>query len=209
MEPRNYLLDSDAPIVADTSVVINLDATGYFGRILGSLPNRLLVSDVVTSEVQRGEIAASRRENAIWDIIGSGQAEVVALTSDGSQMFRNLTSGSAAETLGDGEAATIAHAVDLRAIALIDERKGLRISADKFPSLVTATTLDVLTHPQVRSGLGMSRLSEAVFNALTRARMRVPQHYFQWVIDLIGVDNASKCTSLPRSVRLPSTGPCG
>ena len=196
-------------MVADTSVVINLDATGYFGRILGLLPNRLLVPDVVASELKRGEIAASRRENAIWGTIGSGQAEVVALTADGSQRFRNLTSGPAAETLGDGEAATIANAVDLRAIALIDERKGLRISAEKFPSLVTATTLDALAHPQVQSGLCMSRLSEAVFNALARVRMRVPQHYFQWVIDLIGVDNARKCTSLPRSVRLPSTGPCG
>ncbi len=202
MEPRNFLVDSEAPVLADTSVVINLDATGCFGRILDALPNRLLVSEIVVDEVRRGEIEGAREENGIWEIIARGQAEVVVLTCEGMRRFRSLTSGRAAETLGDGEAATIACAIDLKAVAAIDERKGLRISAEKFPALVTATTLDALAHPQVQSGLGMERLSEAVFNALTRARMRVPRQYFQWVVDLIGAENASKCNSLPRSIRL-------
>lgn len=202
MERRNCLIDSDAPMLADTSVVINLDASGYFGRILEALPNRLLVSEIVQNEVRLGEIGGARGEHGIWEIIVCGQVEVVPLTCAGLRRFRSLTSGRAAETLGDGEAATIASALELGAIALIDERKGLRISAERFPSLVTATTLDVLAHPQVQSSLGMSSLSEAVFNALTQARMRVPQQYYQWVVGLIGADNARKCNSLPRSVRL-------
>jgi predicted nucleic acid-binding protein len=189
-------------MLADTSVVINLDASGYFNRILEALPNRLLISEIVENEVRRGEIEGARQENGVWEIIACGQAEVVALTCEGLWRFRSLTSGRAVETLGDGEAATIACALELGAAALIDERKGLRISAQRFPSLVTATTLDALAHPQVQSALGMTSLSEAVFNALTRARMRVPQQYYQWVVDLIGADNARKCNSLPRSVRL-------
>ena len=202
MDLRNFLIDSEAPVLADTSVVINLDATGCFSRILDALPNRLLVPEIVVDEVRRGEIEGAREENGIWEIIARGQAEVVVLTCEGWRRFRSLTSGRAAETLGDGEAATIACAIDLKAVAAIDERKGLRISAEKFPALVTATTLDALAHPQVQSDLGMERLSEAVFNALTRARMRVPRQYFQWVVDLIGAENASKCNSLPRSIRL-------
>ncbi len=202
MEPRNCLIDSDAPMLADTSVVINLDATGYFDRILEALPNRLLVSEIVENEMRLGEIEGAREVNGIWEIIAHGQAEVVTLTCEGLRRFRSLTSGRAVETLGDGEAATIASALELGAIALIDERKGLRISAEKFPSLVTATSLDAFAHPQVQSSLGMSSLSEAVFSALTRARMRVPQQYYQWVVDLIGADNARKCNSLPRSVRM-------
>ncbi len=202
MGPRNFLVDSEAPMLADTSVVINLDATGCCGRILDALPNRLLVSEIAVDELRRGEIEGAREKNGIWEIIARGQAEVVVLTCEGVRRFRSLTSGRAAETLGDGEAATIACAIDLKAVAAIDERKGLRISAEKFPSLVTATTLDSLAHPQVRSGLGMERLSEAMFNALTRARMRVPRQYFHWVVELIGAENARKCNSLPRSVRL-------
>lgn len=206
MAPRNYLVDSSVPMLADTSVVINLDATGNFDQILDAVPNRLLVSEDVQNEVLRGESGGAHEENAIWAIIERGQAEVAALTRDGLERFRSLTDGRANETLGDGEAATIACALSLGAIALIDERKALRISAERFPSLVTATTLDVLAHPQVQSRLGLSRLSEAVFNALTRARMRVAPHYLPWVVDLIGADNASNCNSLPRSVRQPGWG---
>ena len=204
MVPRNCLVDSGAPMLADTIVVINLDATGYFDQILDAVPNRLLVPEEVQNEVRRGEAGGAHEENAIWAIIERGQANVAALTLDGLKRFRSLTSGRASETLGDGEAATIACALSLVAIALIDERKALRISAERFPSLLTATTLDVLAHPQVQSSLGPSRLSEAVFTALTRARMRVPPNYLPWVVDLIGADNVVKCNSLPRSVRLPS-----
>ena len=206
MVPRNCLVDSGAPMLADTSVVINLDATGYFDQILGAVPNRLLISEDVRNEVRRGEAGGAHEENAIGAIIERGQAKVAALTSDGLERFRSLTSGRASETVGDGEAATIACALSLGAIALIDERKALRISAERFPSLETATTVDVLALPQVQSNLGLSRLSEAVFHALRRARMRVPPHYLPWVVDLIGADNVGKCNSLPRSVRLPRTG---
>lgn len=203
MEPRNFLANSVAPMVADTSVVINLDATTHFGPILASLRNRLLIPTAVEIELRRGEMEGGHGENALWEFIASGRAEVVALTPDGLGQFRDLTSGLAAETLGDGEAATIACAHELNAIALIDERKGLRISAERFSSLAAATTLQVLAHPQVQTSLGRETLSEAVFNALTRARMRVPQEYHRWVVDLIGADNVRKCHSLPRSLRLP------
>ena len=203
MEPRNFLANSVAPMVADTSVVINLDATTHLGPILASLPNRLLIPTAVEIELRRGEVEGGHGENALWKFIASGRAEVVALTPDGLEQFRDLTSGLAAETLGDGEAATIVCAHELSAIALIDERKGLRISAERFPSLSAATTLEVLAHPQVQTSLGSEALSEAVFNALTRARMRVPQEYHRWVVGLIGADNARRCHSLPRSVRLP------
>ncbi len=209
MAPRNCLVDSGAPMLADTSVVINLDATGYFDQILDAVPNRLLVSEDVQEELRRGEVGGAHEENSLWAIIERGQAKVATLTSEGLERFRSLTGGRADETLGDGEAATIACALSLGAIALIDERKALRVSAERFPSLVTDTSVDLLAHPQVQSDLGLTTLSEAVFHALTRARMRVPPHYFAWVVGLIGADNASRCDSLPRSVRLPGRGSRG
>ncbi len=101
------------------------------------------------------------------------------------------------------KAATVASSVDLGVIALIDERKALRICSARFPELLTGVTLDVFTHHRVTSALGRERLSEAVFNALVWGRVRVPSRYLQWVVDLIGTTKAKECRSLPRSVRHP------
>jgi len=46
-----------------------------------------------------------------------------------------------------------------------------------------------------------NHLSEAVFNALVDARMRVPLDEENWVRALIGKDRAAKCTSLRKRVR--------
>jgi predicted nucleic acid-binding protein len=57
--------------------------------------------------------------------------------------------GPAQTTLDDGEAATIAHAVALNGVALIDERKANRICTERFPELRIASTVDILVHPSV------------------------------------------------------------
>ncbi len=206
MEPPNCLNDSAVPVVADASVVINLNASGYVDLIMDALPNRMLITEGVADEVERGQARVSGTASSIADPNSHGWAETVTLSPAGMRRFRGLAEGSAGQTLGDGEAATIASALDLRAIALIDERKALRICSERFPNLLTGVTLDVFTHHRVKSVFGRELLSEAVFNALSRGRMRVPTHYLQWVVDLIGASNAVNCRSLPRSVRQPSGG---
>ena len=59
--------------------------------------------------------------------------------------------------------------------------------------------------PDVQNSLGKDELSAAVFRALMHGRMRVLPHNVQWVVDLIGPDRASACTSLPRVARLLRT----
>jgi len=53
MGSRNRLTDP-AGLVGDTSAVINLNATGCAREILRALPNRFLVVDVVSKELDRG-----------------------------------------------------------------------------------------------------------------------------------------------------------
>ena len=165
---RSYLDERPAPVIADTSVVINLNATGYSDAILGALPNQLV------ERAQLGEVGMS--------------------------IFSSLVSGSAAETLDDGEAATIACAAERSAIALIDDRKANRIGGERFPNLAFGCTVDVLAQRQVQAVLGSS-LPDAVFNALDRGRMRVPDRYGLWVVDLIGRERAAGCRSLPKRFR--------
>ena len=120
--------------------------------------------------------------------------------------FENLVSGSAAETLDDGGAATIACAIERSAVALIDDRKAIRICKEDFPNLTVGCTVDVLAQRDVRAALGR-QLGEAVYSALERGRMRVPDRYGPWVVHLIGKERAAGCRSLPKRLRIGGSPP--
>ena len=59
MECQSWLTDPTVLVVADTSVAINLNATGCSEIILGALPNRFAVVEQVALELEAG-----RRERA-------------------------------------------------------------------------------------------------------------------------------------------------
>ena len=201
MERQSCLNDLTVPVVADTSVVINLNATEYAEAILNALPNRFLVVSEVRLELEEDRQTGRNDSAALAALVASGRAEIVQLGDGGIQHFSDLVSGPAVQTLDDGEAATIAYALEQRALPLIDERKANRICAERFAELVTGSTVDLLAQDDVQAALGRDRLADAVFNALRYGRMRVLPHHLQWVVDLIGRERAARCTSLPRSVR--------
>lgn len=111
--------------------------------------------------------------------------------------------GTASRTLDDGEAATIGYAHEIGAIAMIDERKARSICASDFPSLAVASTIDLLTHYVMGNALGKEGQINAIVNALRNARMRVPPHQIEMIVNLIGDEAAATCNSLPRAVRAP------
>ena len=197
---RSCLDERAAPVVVDTSVVINLNATGCAEAILRSLPNRCVVVEDVLLELQIGRQTGRGDADALAVLLEQHLVEHARLGNTGMSHFRSLVSGSAFETLDDGEAATIACAIERGAVALIDERKATRICAERFPNLTIGCTIDVLAQRQVQAALG-SRLPDAVFNALDRGRMRVPDMYGQWVVDLIGKERAAGCRSLSKRFR--------
>jgi predicted nucleic acid-binding protein len=195
------LTDPAALLVADASTVININATGCARNILEALPNRVAIVDIVPGELEAGRHRSRQDADLLKDLVVSGLVEIVELDDMAEQYFEQLVIGPAKSTLDDGEAATIAHAVSRNEIALIDERKATRLCAQRFPGLRLACTVDIFTHPKVRDALGNDSLAEAVFNALSRGRMRVFAHHVEWVVGLIGTDRARLCTSLPGRVR--------
>lgn len=197
---RSCLDDRPGPVVADTSVIINLNATGCAETILRALPNRCIVVEDVSRELRIGLETGRTDADALVVLIEQQLVDHTRLGDIGMSHFATLVSGSATETLDDGEAATIACAIERSAVALVDERKALRICADRFPNVAVGCTLDVLAHRHVRTALGRS-LVDAIFNALDRGRMRVPDRYGQWVVDLIGKERAAGCRSLPKRFR--------
>ena len=102
------------------------------------------------------------------------------------------------ESLGDGEAATLAYAHENGSSAVIDEKKATRVAAKRFGSLRVATTIDILSHESVRLALGRRLLAEATFKALRQARMQVRDYQFDWVANLIGNERVAACSSLKR-----------
>lgn len=190
-----------ATVVADASVVINLVATGQAAAIMSALPSTIVLVDQVAVELDFGRRKGRRQPDGHRALVSRGYADVVRLGNVGLSYFSKLVSGTAATTLDDGEAATIAYAAEHGIPVLIDERKATRVCRERFAKLSIACTVDLLAHPTVGRALGRAKLSEAVFNALYHGRMRVPPHHREWVVDVVGVERARRCSSLPLSLR--------
>lgn len=190
-----------APLVADTSVIINLLATGQAAAILRALPSPLILVEQVMHELANGCEHGHDHPAKLAPLCGAALATVVALPAQSAERYRSLVDGQTTSTLGDGEAGTIALAVAAGGTAIIDERKALRVCADQFPTTPVLGTTDILMSAAVVSALGDEDHRNAVVSALTVARMRVPSRHLEMVRGLIGTATAAKCFSLPRFYR--------
>lgn len=197
----NCLFSPTAPLILDASVVINFNATGISARILNAIPNPIVVMDVVARELEAGRTKGRTDADMVAALIASGRAQLASLSAECEDSFLAMVSGSGATTLDDGEAATIAWADAHGGIPIIDERKGLAICHDRFPHLQAGTTTDLLAHEGVLAAIETSELSDAIFNALRIARMRVQDRHIQWVVGMIGQSRARECHSLPLAAR--------
>ncbi len=201
MRSPTFLTDPLIPLVADTSTVINLLATGCAPTIIRAVPNRILAVDVIPGELDTGRQRGRLQADGLQALVAAGHIEIVPLGDIGWQHFETLVAGHAVETLDDGEAATIAYAAECGAVAIIDEKKGTRLCASRFPGLGVISTVDVLLHPEVRLKLGDEAFADAFFAALRDARMAVFPHHFDEVLRLIGPERAAHCPSLPKGLR--------
>lgn len=204
MGSPTFLNDPSVPLVADASAVINLIATGCAPTIISAVPNRIVVVNVIPVELEMGRARGRTDSVRLAELVTAGLVEIVTLGDIASQYFEELVVGPAAATLDDGEAATIAYAVEHTGTAVLDERKATGMCATRFPTLHVASTIDILLHPEVQRHHGGGKLGNAIFNALREARMKVFPHHLEDVIRLIGHERASLCQSLPRSIRIPA-----
>ena len=166
------LTDPVLEVVADASTAINLVATGCAAAILTALPTRpssprwwwTRRRPLDRTARRCGDCRASRR---LFDLHRS------AFRGPGADS-KSLVIGRGADTLDDGEAATIAYAVEAGGVALIDERKAIRICAERYSAIRLGCTVDLFAHAAVQAALGHeSGVAAAVFAALEHSRMRV------------------------------------
>lgn len=184
-------------IVADASVLINLNATGHFEAIVKASVCAIHVTQNAFDELQRGTKNGHQDSSVVDALAGRGLIAIVDLAENAEPVYRSLIEGPASETLDDGEAATIAQAHAMGAVALIDEKKASRICSSRFPNLCVASTAELLLDERISRALGACH-ADAVLLALTLARMNVPPEHLDAIRRLIGEDNASRCRSLPQ-----------
>ena len=204
MSTSNFLTDPRTILVADASVVINLNATGCAHAILKAFPNRWAVTANALSELVDGVRNGHDDARALQMLIDAGAIDLVGLGDTRGKVYETLIDGSALRTLDDGEAATIGYAHEVGGVALIDERKAMNLCADRFPELLVIATVELLLHEAVVRALGPQGHVEAVLGALQKARMRVPPDQITRVVAIIGDNSATSCLSLPKKARAAS-----
>lgn len=192
--------DIDVSFVVDASVIINLNASGCAAEIIRSHRTILLSSDVVKAELGFDRKSGRDDGEMAERLSEQGLLKYLSFNDEAERLFETLISGSAEETLDDGEAATLAIAAATNTTAVVDEKKAIRISAERFPGLRLVSTTDLLLAPSVESAIGRDRMADAIFNALTGARMSVPDRHHSLLVDLLG-DRLHECRSVPTGVR--------
>lgn len=173
-------------LVLDASVLINLLGSGRPGEILAHLGRRFVVEQIALAEVRRDPSSGLPANQTLDPLFSAGLLHTERMSGLAYRFFLQLTGAPSPDDLGDGEAATIAHAADLGAVAVLDERKAIRVAKLKFPDVILLNTLDLLSNSLLAAKLGPSEVGNIVRAALSNARMRVPRDYRQWVDDVTG-----------------------
>ena len=201
MTSSSFPISSNTVLVADTSVIINLNATGRALDIIRAHPGVITVTKNAFGELAIGARNGHSDVEKLQALIDCGAVHLGQLGKAANDIYASLVEGSALHTLDDGEAATIGYAYEIGGIAVIDERKARRLCKINFPDMAIASTIDLLMHKSIPDVLGHQSQIDAVVNALRYGRMRVPAHQAGMIIDLIGEETAATCHSLPKAQR--------
>jgi predicted nucleic acid-binding protein len=201
MSLSSFLINPRIILVADASVVINLNATLRASDIIEALPSTFAVTTNACVELEVGVRNGHRDHAQLLELIDAGLVKRIGVGVGGTSVYESLIDGSTLRTLDDGEAATIACAHELGGVALIDERKAKTLCTAIYPGLAVVSTVELLMHDAVAAALGTQGQTDALLNALATARMRVPLEAIERVVSLIGKKNAAACLSLPKAAR--------
>jgi predicted nucleic acid-binding protein len=129
MRPLSCLDEISEWLITDTSAVINLNASGKAAEILHALPYKIAIVDVIPRELEVGRERGRRDAELASALVKAAHLQVVPLGDVGWGHYEGFVTGPAADTLDDGEAATIAYALEAGGVPIIDEEKATRIWA--------------------------------------------------------------------------------
>jgi predicted nucleic acid-binding protein len=183
-------------LVLDTSVVLNLLASGRSRFLLKNMPSQVIVPAAVIREVTREPPLASELGGALEPLLAAGLLTKVEPSDEQVEIALELAGAPAPDNLDDGEAYAIALAANLNATIGVDERKARRIILKRWPTLPRHFTIELFRIAAQRGAMEEADYADLVFSALRFARMRIPNEYRSEIIKLIGIERARVCPSL-------------
>jgi len=189
------LADDLTPLVLDTSVLINLHACSLGEQILTAIPNAIVVPDIVIEELEHETSRINGEHQFLESLLAQQKVRPMPLDDAGWTIFEKLTTSR--PSLGDGEAATIAIATISAHRPIIDDAKGRKRTEALIGERTAAWSLDLLVHPTVQEALENDSYIEAIYLALREGRMRIDEERCDAIVELIGLERALKCPSLP------------
>lgn len=162
-----------SPLVLDTSVWINLLATGRADAIVESLASPIYVPEQVLGELK---LDPATRRPFVTDshpVLAISRTSLVTLSGAELDTFMDLVGAEAPDRLGDGEAASIAVALNRNYRLGVDERKANRILRERFNSIRTFRSTDIINHSSLCSVLGRDIAVECYDLAVKYGRMHI------------------------------------
>lgn len=164
--------------------------------VLSALDRTIIMDEHAMREVIYDPTTGASGTQALAALTTAGLITQSRLNTQAYEVFLELTGASPPSDLDDGEAATIATALQAHAVAVIDERKARRVIAAQQRSLALLHTIDLLSADPVTEALTQQDLAEAVYSALRNARMRVPDECLAWVVSVVGDARIRTCPSI-------------
>lgn len=200
MISSSFPISSGAVLVADASVVINLNASGRALEILRAHQASVVVTEQAFADLAAWADNGHGDDKKVQSLIDGGAVSVSKLGEIGNLIYSSLVDGKTVDTLDDGEAATVGYAYETGAIAIIDEMKAKTICETNFPTVRFISTVDLMADDAIGSALGDEGRRRAIINALRDARMPVPSYQLEKVVAIIG-DEAAAASGLIRSMQ--------
>jgi predicted nucleic acid-binding protein len=192
----SQLTDHHSILVVDASVAINLLGSGSPAELLRALHRPLVMEETARDEVWRNPADGRPAREALDRLVETGLLIYARLSERAYTVFTELTGAEPPDDLGDGEAATIAHAEEVSGVVIADDGKAERIARARSTSIDVLSTLDLLSSTAVMGAIDSERLAELTTAMLQNARMRVSTRHRVWVVSLIGQERAARCRSL-------------
>lgn len=193
---------AEGALALDASGMLNFLGTGLEEELLDNLGRPIIMASKAIGELKYHPIDGQDIARSLERLKSRGILSEVGLGHAGHTIYSELAGEGIGAGLDDGEAATIALAIEHAAttIVVLDERKATRLFNERWPERLAVGTVTLLALTETR-GITREKLGDACCSALTHARMRVPAEAVDWVIELIGAERACSFRALQKAMK--------
>ena len=168
--PQKTLFGS---LMLDASAVFNLLGCKEPESVLRALNIAIFIEQRTLAEIKRHPIPGFCHQEICDALFNEGLIQLHRMSSQEYETYLDLVSANPESSLGDGESAAIAVALNEKRIVILDDKKARRITKEKFPSIVQGSSLQMFVEAGSRAGWSSERTLSLIREARGNARMNI------------------------------------